>query len=274
MKYAALEKAVEALGMREGHDFNYCFCKFLDTALTMFCNNPTEQQTKLLKSTMADPKQKAAFIEAIEQYSEAAEGYNDPLGDMFMERVSHGANGQFFTPENVCEMIARMAMPSQETICDTCSGSGRLLLQGLKIARENGSEPYIYANDLAHTCSQMVLLNLLVNSARGEVSCGDSLKLNFENYRFYHLDRIRQIGGAWLSTYWQYTTDSLAEVNEKRSKWALDILEYGFMVEPPRKANTEPTAVEAKPEPIEPKAEPKVEKLTAVPKYKQLEFEF
>ena len=68
--------------------------------------------------------------------------------------------------------------------------------------------------------------------------------------------------------------DTMAEVNEKRSKWALDILEYGFMVEPPRKAKTEPTAVEAKPEPIEPKAEPKVEKLTAVPKYKQLEFEF
>ena len=38
------------------------------------------------------------FVQMFYRVSEYSEGFCDVLGDMFMECVSHGNNGQFFTP--------------------------------------------------------------------------------------------------------------------------------------------------------------------------------
>ena len=34
------------------------------------------------------------------------EGLKDSFGDFFMEHISYGKAGQFFTPEHICEMMA------------------------------------------------------------------------------------------------------------------------------------------------------------------------
>ena len=53
----------------------------------------------------------------------------DILGDIYQGAISYGHNGQFFTPEPVCEAMARMSMgQGAERIVDACCGSGRLLL--------------------------------------------------------------------------------------------------------------------------------------------------
>ena len=215
-----LEKAIEKLDHRGGTSFPDLFYNYIDLQLSFLCNNPNEQQNKLRVRVNEDDQYRHALIDAMKCYGEAAENYHDPLGDIFMNRISHGHNGQFFTPEHICDFMARITDPQAESIADPCCGSGRLLLAGLKVSRENGFEPLLYANDLSITCSKMTLLNLLINCADGEVTCGDGLLLDYENYWFYKIDRIRPIfGGAAISTYWQYTLSNITEVEEKRTAW-------------------------------------------------------
>lgn len=267
-----LENAIESMGIGSGRSFSDLFSDFLDLALAFLCNNPSEHQWKLSNATMADERKKTAFLEAYKAYGEAAENYHDPLGDAFMYRISHGQNGQFFTPEHICEFMAKIIEPQGETINDPTCGSGRLLLAGLKIARENGEEPIIYANDLSYTCARMCLLNLLVNCARGEVSCGNSLLMDVANFRFFRIDRVMMPNGAYLSTYWQYTLANVNDVDKLRDEWRMKMLGQGLWVEVIRKKNTEPAIDEAVAEPI---SEPKIENehLTATPKAVQLELE-
>lgn len=274
-----LEKAIEAMGERTGLEFSDLFSNFLDLSLTLLCNNPSDHQKKLMEATLANDKRKAAFCEALKAYGDAAEGYHDPLGDMFMTRISFGHNGQFFTPDPVCEFMARISDPKGETVNDPCCGSGRLLLATLKVARENGEDPIIYANDLSYTCSQMCLMNLLFNSARGEVSCGDALRMNLESFRYFRIDRLMLPDGKWMATYWQYTLANVDEVDKQRNEWRKKMLESGVWVEVirnnvtgdaeivPKEAENVPEVAEIVPD------EPQYDRLTATPKAVQLELE-
>ena len=255
---AQLEKAIEGLDERQATAFADLFHDFLDLHLAFFCNNRNERQQELAKRLRQDEKYKERFIAAVHAYGDAAEGYNDPLGDMFMRRISHGQNGQFFTPTHVCELMARILDPMAETINDPCCGSGRLILAGLKVARENGQEPTVYANDLSITCSKMALLNLLVNSACGEVSCGDSLRCDYENFRFFKIDRIHTSSSApAISTYWQYTLADVEQVNEERKRWWYNVHLWGWWINAnPTKENArEALKNEPQPLPIEIKVE-------------------
>lgn len=267
-----LEKAIEAMGAGTGRSFADLFDDFLEMSLAMLCNNPSEHQRKLLQSTLSDERKRTAFLTALSAYGEAAENYHDPLGDAFMYRISHGQNGQFFTPEHVCDFMARVLDLQNETMTDPCCGSGRFMLAGLKVARENGQEPIIYANDLSYTCARMCLLNLLVNCARGEVSCGNSLLMDISNFRFFRIDRVMMPNGAYVSTYWQYTLADVCEVDKLRGEWRMKMLGQGLWVEVIRKKNTEPAIDEAVAEPV---SEPEIENehLTATPKAVQLELE-
>ena len=273
-----LEKAIETMGLGSGKSFANLFDDFLDTVLAMVCNNPTERQRDLLQSTLSDEWSKKAFCEALKAYGEAAEGFHDPLGDMFMTRISHGQNGQFFTPEHICDFMAQISDPKSETVCDPCCGSGRFLLATLKVARESGEDPIIYANDLSYTCAQMCLMNLVFNSAKGEVSCGNSLLMDVANFRFFRIDRVMMPDGKWFSTYWQYTLADVEEVDRLRDEWREKMMANGLWVEVVRKKQRPPVTEETDEEPI---AEPVVEAetmienehLTATPKAVQLELE-
>lgn len=269
-----LEKAIEAMGYGTGRSFSDVFDDFLEMSLAMLCNNPNDHQRKLLQETLSKEGKRTAFLAALSAYGECAENYHNPLGEMFMLRISHGQNGQFFTPEHICEFMAKIIEPQGETINDPTCGSGRLLLAGLKIARENGEEPIIYANDLSYTCARMCLLNLLVNCARGEVSCGNSLLMDISNIRFFRIDRVMMPNGAYVSTYWQYTLADVCEVDKLRDEWRMKMLGNGLWVEVIRKKKSEPVIEETAAEPIsEPEPEIENEHLTATPKAVQLELE-
>jgi type I restriction-modification system DNA methylase subunit len=267
-----LENAIEAMGAGSGKSFADLFGDFLEMSLAMLCNNPSERQRMLLQRTLADDRKRADFISVLKAYGEAADDYHDPLGDMFMEKISHGQNGQFFTPEHICDSMARIAEPRGETLCDPCCGSGRFMLAGLKVARENGKEPVIYANDLSYTCSQMTLLNLLVNCARGEVSCGNSLLMDVDNFRFFRIDRVMMPNGSYVSTYWQYTTADVGEVDMLRNEWRKKMLGNGLWVEVIPKEHDE-KAVEEDASVSNCEQETENGHLTAVPKAMQLELD-
>lgn len=230
-----LEAAIEKMAIGGNNNFADCFHNFLDLALSYFCNNMNERQIELRKRVEENDGFRKAYQEALEAYGDCAENYKDPMGDMFMDKISHGQHGQFFTPEDLCELSANIVLGNDfydgMTINDPTSGSGRMLLKALQIAREvHGKEPLLYANDLSMTCAKMCLLNFLVNSVDGEVTCGDALKLDWQNFAFFKIDKVRNLAtGAVLSTYWQYTLADVEKVQEKRMNWWLWIAEHGWM---------------------------------------------
>ena len=112
---------------------------------------------------------------------------NDILGEFFEQNISHGRNGQFFTPYPVCHFMAtstRKATVKENgddigrtlRILDPACGSGRMLLASHKV---NGPGHEYYGIDIDRTCVKMTALNLFLNSIwYSEVMCADALLPN------------------------------------------------------------------------------------------------
>ena len=214
------------------------FDDFINFGLSLFIANQSEQQ----KQAFIDNVHKETYQEVMKVFGEASMDYHDCFGDVFMERISHGEHDQFFTPQHIAEMMAEVAQPEGEGICDMACGSGRLVLGGLKKARERGYEPWIYAGDLDNRCCRMTLLNLCMNGARGEVRNGNALSSEF--YGAWHIDRLL-IGGVWVSWVWYYDKDTdMTALNAERQRQIEELARQGviFDYEQPgnRQRPTEP----------------------------------
>lgn len=123
----------------------------------------------------------------------------DILGDFFEGAITHGEAGQFFTPEPLCEAMARMTLgenpPEREDgeplrICDPACGSGRTLLAAGKLA----PDAILYGCDVDHRCVMMTTINLALNYRRGHVVWGNSLSLqehgHYSVFRFGGLVQV------------------------------------------------------------------------------------
>lgn len=224
------------------------FDSFIDFALFPFLANPTKEQMENFEAH----RREQAYLDALLMLGELSEGYHDCLGDMFMERVSHGENGQFFTPETVCEFMAGVTSPKGDTIHDCCCGSGRLPLAGLKKSRENGKEPWLYGSDIDLRCCRMTLLNFCLNSVRGEVVHQDALL--FKQWQVWHIDRL-MVGGKWLSWVWQYTPETdMDALNAERNKQIEELAYNGVMFEyarPSKRKEQQSVPEDVQPEPVE-----------------------
>jgi len=151
------------------------FVDFLDFQLFFFCENPTDEQRKWFlneSKSKLEPYKKAMLL-----FGDGSENYVDVLGEFFMLHITKGEKGQFYTPQYVCEFMSAIVEDKENcnhSVCDTCCGSGRMLLASAK----NSDNPHIkqyYANDIDIICVKMCLLNLLVNSLSGVVTWGDGL---------------------------------------------------------------------------------------------------
>lgn len=103
----------------------------------------------------------------------------DVLGDLLQGAISHGNAGQYFTPQPVCDLMARLTIDEAEqdsqeprTVCDPCCGSGRMLLAAAKL------RPHwrFVGQDIDLRCVRITALNLALNNLYGWVLWGDSLK--------------------------------------------------------------------------------------------------
>ena len=118
-----------------------------------------------------------AFGSLVIEMDNNGEGLKDGFGDFYMECLSHGHNGQFFTPEPICEMMARILNPAGfgERVADCCCGSGRMLLAAAKIKRNS----LFFGADVDRTCAMMCVINLCLNGLLGEVCWMDTLMNRF-----------------------------------------------------------------------------------------------
>ena len=104
-------------------------------------------------------------------------GMVDVLGKYFEENLSHGRNGQFFTPQPVCDMMARMNLPmiAGGRVLDPACGSGRMLMAMAKFNRH----ATFYGADNDVNCAKMATINLCLNGMFGEIAWMNSLTNEF-----------------------------------------------------------------------------------------------
>ncbi|MDD2306849.1 MAG: N-6 DNA methylase [Prolixibacteraceae bacterium] len=118
-----------------------------------------------------------AFGALVVEMDNNGEGLKDGFGDFYMEYLSHGRNGQFFTPEPICDMMARILNPAGfgEKVADCCCGSGRMLLAAARVSRNS----LFFGADIDRTSAMMCLINLCLNGLLGEVCWMDTLMNHF-----------------------------------------------------------------------------------------------
>ncbi|WP_346318212.1 N-6 DNA methylase [Chitinophaga sp. YIM B06452] len=204
------------------------FTHFLDFSLFMLSARTQEyyEQFSYLEKIYTEEVEAKAmaelYINWITIADDGGHGFRDAFGDLFMELISHGKNGQFFTPQPVCDMLARLnhgddlkpGMP----VCDPACGSGRTLLSMAKLERRLK----FYGADTDITCCKMTVLNMLVNSLEGEIAWMDSISL--EHYRSWHIRNVPYVDGFVPV----YTVTGAGETNFFRRK------EMQGATEPPR----------------------------------------
>ncbi|SEO11349.1 N-6 DNA Methylase [Mucilaginibacter gossypiicola] len=171
-----------------GQSLHSAFVELLDWALLPFRKwDDADSQNIALEKYRTHPKVQQ-LITLVTLIGDLSEGFNDPLGELYMQAISNGFNGQYFSPTPVCNMMAAISVGDDsvpgQTVCDCACGSGRMLLAAAKINRHL----HLYGADLDITCCKMALLNMLFNSLTGEIAHMNSLSNDF--YTGYRVDTV------------------------------------------------------------------------------------
>ena len=128
---------------------------------------------------------KMAELLGLLMFQANAKPYSDLLGEYFTEHVTRGRNGQYFTPDSICLLIARMTAGEAcegKTVNDPACGSGRMLLAFAQDAPKN----HFFASDVDQQCARMAALNFYLNGMTGEVVVMNTLTL--EAWRAWHIN--------------------------------------------------------------------------------------
>lgn len=218
-------KAIGAIS--DSKDLRDNFRDFLDFQLFFFCSNPSSEQVEWFNMELV--KKRELYTKAMLLLGDGSERYNDLLGEFFMRNVTMGRNGQYFTPEPVCRLMAKITGGNGEgkNVADSCCGSGRMLLAHADSC-ENPHVKKYYGNDIDLICVKMCLLNMLLNSLSGVVTCGNGLIPIWVEGRETFIVSVKKIdlGGKFMF-YPQYTQFSAEE------SLSLFVKPEGKMVESP-----------------------------------------
>ena len=176
---AAIFTAIEgsANGYQSEHDIKGLFADF-DTTSNRLGNTVEEKNRRL-----------AAVIKGVESldFGHFEDNEIDLFGDAYEFLISNYAanagksGGEFFTPQHVSNLIARLAIFGQETvnkIYDPACGSGSLLLQAKKLFGEYFSEEGFFGQEINHTTYNLARMNMFlhnINYVKFDIALGDTL---------------------------------------------------------------------------------------------------
>ena len=176
---AAIFDAIEssANGYASEHDIKGLFADF-DTTSNRLGNTVEEKNRRL-----------AAVIKGVESldFGKFEDNEIDLFGDAYEFLISNYAanagksGGEFFTPQNVSNLIARLAMLGQSSvnkIYDPACGSGSLLLQAKKHFDDHVIEDGFFGQEINHTTYNLARMNMFlhnINYDKFDISLGDTL---------------------------------------------------------------------------------------------------
>ncbi|UJA30555.1 type I restriction-modification system subunit M [Clostridium sporogenes] len=143
-----------------------------------------------LGNTVIDKnKRLAAVIKGVEEinFGKFEDNQIDLFGDAYEFLISNYAanagksGGEFFTPQSVSKLIAKLAIHGQDTInkiYDPAAGSGSLLLQAKKQFDQHIIEDGFYGQEINHTTYNLARMNMFlhnVNYDKFDIALGDTL---------------------------------------------------------------------------------------------------
>lgn len=108
--------------------------------------------------------------------AETLQKNKDIIGQIYVDRITFGEHGQFYTPEHVCNAMAKMLIGDDnelKTICDPCCGSGRMLIE----ASANNPNAMFYGTDIDIRCAKMTVINMYLFDLNSEITWGNSLSM-------------------------------------------------------------------------------------------------
>lgn len=158
--------------------------RFYDKREEMFRNVAGKYSEKEIQTFLQ------IFAEIVNQLE--AEPEQDFLGDLYMQLdLGSHWHGQFFTPYNVCKMMADLQLPDvlsfedakAVTITDCACGGGALLIASAHSYREKMAEiglnaqdfVCLYAQDLSMVAALMCYIQISLQGYAGKIKIGDSL---------------------------------------------------------------------------------------------------
>lgn len=112
-----------------------------------------------------------AWIDIVDKELESSDKYYyDYLGvfyeDIIQSKYKAGTNGQFFTPQNVSKLMAKLLTENTGGVINDCAcGSGRLLLD----AHQDNPSAVLIGQDLDPVACKMAVLNFYVAGVRGSI---------------------------------------------------------------------------------------------------------
>jgi type I restriction enzyme M protein len=143
-----------------------------------------------LGNTVADKNTRLAKVlkgVAGLNFGDFEDNHIDLFGDAYEYLISNYAanagksGGEFFTPQHVSKLIARLAMHKQASvnkIYDPACGSGSLLLQAQKQFEEHVIEDGFFGQELNHTTYNLARMNMFlhnINYDKFNIQLGDTL---------------------------------------------------------------------------------------------------
>jgi type I restriction-modification system, M subunit len=176
---AAIFNAIESSAQRKASE---------DNIRGLFADFDTTSNR--LGNTVADKNRRlAAVIKGVESldFGDFADNEIDLFGDAYEFLISNYAanagksGGEFFTPQSVSKLIARLALLGQNTInkvYDPACGSGSLLLQVEKTFGEHHIEDGFYGQEINHTTYNLARMNMFLHGIGYEkfnIALGDTL---------------------------------------------------------------------------------------------------
>jgi len=134
-------------------------------------------------------KRLASVIKGIEEldFGDFEDNQIDLFGDAYEYLISNYAanagksGGEFFTPQSVSNLIARLALHNQEKInkiYDPACGSGSLLLQAKKQFDEHIIQEGFWGQEINHTTYNLARMNMFlhnINYDKFQIALGDTL---------------------------------------------------------------------------------------------------
>lgn len=158
--------------------------RFYDKREEMFRNVAGKYSEKEIQTFLQ------IFAEIVNQLE--AEPEQDFLGDLYMQLdLGSHWHGQFFTPYNVCKMMADLQLPDElsfedakaVTITDCACGGGALLIASAHSYRQKmakiglNAQDFVclYAQDLSMVAALMCYIQISLQGYAGKIKIGDSL---------------------------------------------------------------------------------------------------